>query len=582
MSRFRRSIFALATLFLLAPVVSRAQLGAPQAEVTITNLLSVDKLAANARFRLAVVIDVGEHWHINANPANVEGLIPTTLTLPPPTAIVIDRIVYPKGASTKVAWADEAVALYTGHAIIFAEGHVNADATPGPLKIEGSLRYQACNDSICLAPKNVPIVFETEVVPELQKPQPVHPDIFGAAGESAPPASSAPLAPLVTAGKTSGYGPIATLVRERGWAVTILVVFLGGLALNLTPCVYPMIAITVSYFGGQGGERSPRHAFISSLIYCLGIVLTYSTLGLIAALTGSLFGSALQSPVLLVGIGLLLVALALSMFGLYELQPPQALMQKATGLSSKAGYVGVFFLGAVIGVIAAPCLAPFVVALLAFVGESGNPWLGWWLFFALALGLGVPYVVLGTFSGLITRLPKSGAWMVKVKVVFGVALIGVAVWITSPLWLDAVVSKEGGIVFEPYSAAKVQQATADHRPVMIDFSAEWCGPCRKMERTTFHDKRVLEESKNFTALKADLTKEGTPDVEKLRKDFGIWGVPTLVFIGPDGREHTALRRVEYVTPNELLDLLQKAKGIAPASSPTARAPDVPPQLLNPF
>jgi len=92
----------------------------------------------------------------------------------------------------------------------------------------------------------------------------------------------------------------------------------------------------------------------------------------------------------------------------------------------------------------------------------------------------------------------------------------------------------------------------------------------------------LEESKNFTALKADLTKEGTPDVEKLRKDFGIWGVPTLVFIGPDGREHTALRRVEYVTPNELLDLLQKAKGIAPASSPTARAPDVPPQLLNPF
>jgi thioredoxin:protein disulfide reductase len=582
MSRFRRSIFALATLFLLAPVASRAQLGAPQAEVTITNLLSVDKLAVNMPFRLAVVIDVGEHWHINANPANVEGLIPTTLTLPSPPAIVIDRIVYPKGASTKVTWADEAVALYTGHAIIFAEGHVNADATPGPLKIEGSLRYQACNDSICLAPKNVPIVFETEVVPESQKPQPVHPDVFGAANESAPPAASAPLAPLVTAGKTGADGPIATLVRERGWAVTILVVFLGGLALNLTPCVYPMIAITVSYFGGQGGERSPRHAFVSSLIYCLGIVLTYSTLGLIAALTGSLFGSALQSPVLLVGIGLLLVALALSMFGLYELQPPQALMQKATGLSSKAGYIGVFFLGAVIGVIAAPCLAPFVVALLAFVGESENPWLGWWLFFALALGLGLPYVVLGTFSGLLTRLPKSGTWMVKVKVVFGVALIGVAVWITSPLWLDAVMSKEGGIAFEPYSAAKVQQAATDHRPVMIDFSAEWCGPCRKMERTTFHDKRVLEESKNFTALRADLTKEGTPEVEKLRKDFGIWGVPTLVFISPDGREHTALRRVEYVTPDELLDLLQKAKGVAPTNSPTARAPDVPPQLLNPF
>ena len=343
-----------------------------------------------------------------------------------------------------------------------------------------------------------------------------------------------------------------------------------------------MIAITVSYFGGQGGEQSPRRAFVSSLIYCLGIVLTYSTLGLIAALTGSLFGALLQSPVLLVAIALLLVALALSMFGLYELQPPQFLMQKATGLSSKAGYIGVFLFGAVIGVIAAPCLAPFVVALLAFVGQSGNPWLGWWLFFALALGLGLPYVVLGTFSGLLTRLPKSGTWMVWVKRVFGVALIAVAAWITSPLWLDALTPAEGGIAFKPYSAAEVQQAAANRRPVMIDFSAEWCGPCRKMERTTFRDKRVMEQANRFVMLKADLTKEGTPEVEKLRKDFGIWGVPTLVFIGPDGREHTALRKVEYLTADELLDLLEKSKRIAPTNSAAARAPDVPPQLLNPF
>jgi thiol:disulfide interchange protein DsbD len=284
----------------------------------------------------------------------------------------------------------------------------------------------------------------------------------------------------------------------------------------------------------------------------------------------------------LIGIGLLLVALALSMFGLYELQPPQFLMQKATGLSSKAGYIGLFLFGAVIGVIAAPCLAPFVVALLAFVGESGSPWLGWWLFFALALGLGLPYVVLGTFSGLLNRLPRSGTWMVWVKRVFGVALIAVAGWITSPLWLNLGGAGEGGLVFEPYSATKVQQAATDHRPVFIDFSAEWCGPCRKMERTTFRDKRVLEETKSFLLLKADLTHEGSPDVERLRKDFGIWGVPTLVFIGPDGREHTELRRVELVTPTELVDLLAKAKTVAPANSTAARAPDVPPQLLNPF
>jgi thioredoxin:protein disulfide reductase len=573
MKRLRSFNLALAALAVwFVALECRAQ----QANFKVDTLLSVDKLPPNAHFRLAVVIDVGAPWHINANPASAEGLIPTTLTLQPPPSVVIDRIVYPKGVTTKVAWNDEPVALYTGRTIVFAEGHVSVDAKPGPVRLEGTLRYQACNDNVCVAPKNAPVAIDTEIVSSMEKPQPVHTDIFGAA------TPSAPLAPLVTAGKAGGESSIATLLRARGWFVTILVVFLGGLALNLTPCVYPMIAITVSYFGGQGGERNTRRAFVSSLIYCLGIVLTYSTLGLIAALTGSLFGSALQSPVLLIGIALLLVALALSMFGLYELQPPQFLMQKATGLSSKAGYIGVFFFGAVIGVIAAPCLAPFVVALLAFVGESGNPWLGWWLFFALALGLGLPYVVLGTFSGLLTRLPKSGTWMVWVKRVFGVALIAVAAWITSPLWLSLGASGEGGLAFEPYSSTKVQQATAQHRPVFIDFSAEWCGPCRKMERTTFRDKRVLEEVKDFSLLKADLTHEGSPDVEKLRKDFGIWGVPTLVFIGPDGREHTELRRVEYVTPAELLDLLAKAKGAAPTNSTAARAPDVPPQLLNPF
>jgi thiol:disulfide interchange protein DsbD len=575
MIRFRPSSIALA-LFLLTPLVGEAQQGAPQGEARVATLLSVDRLAPDATFRVAVVIDVAEHWHINANPANAEGLIPTTLTLPSTASVVIDRIVYPKGATTKVSWSDEPVSLYTGHTIIFAEGHVNAAAQPGPVKLEGSLRYQACNDQVCIAPKTVPVVIEAEIVSAPQKPQPVHSDIIGAATESTP------LARLVTAGAKEDVSPIAKLVRERGWFVTILIVFLGGLALNLTPCVYPMIAITVSYFGGQGGERNARRAFVSSLIYCLGIVLTYSTLGLIAALTGSLFGSALQSPLVLVGIALLLVALALSMFGLFELQPPQALMQKATGLSSKAGYIGVFFLGAVIGVIAAPCLAPFVVALLAFVGQTGNPWLGWWLFFALALGLGLPYVVLGTFSGLLTRLPKSGMWMVWVKRVFGVALFAVAAWITSPLWLNAAGPTTGGIVWEPYSAANLQQAAAAHRPVMIDFTADWCGPCRKMQRTTFRDPRVIDKTNQVAMVRADLTRESSPEVEKIRKDYGIWGVPTILFLGPDGREHTELRQVEYIGADQLLGLLEKSKGIAPTNSPVARTPDVPPQLLNPF
>ncbi|HUJ08444.1 MAG TPA: cytochrome c biogenesis protein CcdA [Verrucomicrobiae bacterium] len=575
--RSNRLLTLLLAMWALLPGIGIAQLSpTPGQEATVSSLLSVDRLAPGSPFRIAVIIDLAEPWHVNANNVSTEGLIPTTLNFPSSASVSIDRITYPLGERMKVGWADEPVALYTGRTIILIEARTKADAKPGPVTLEGSLRYQACNDRLCIAPKTVPVTIKTEIGPPGTKSLPVHPEIFGKAP------NAAPLPALVTAGNGANESSIAHLIQQRGWLITILIVFLGGLALNLTPCVYPMIAITVSYFGGQSGQRSTGRAFVSSLIYCLGIILTYSTLGLIAALTGSLFGSALQSPVVLVGIALLLVVLALSMFGAYELQPPQFLMQKATGLSSKAGYVGLFLFGAVIGVIAAPCLAPFVVALLAFVGQSGNPWLGWWMFFALASGLGLPYIVLGTFSGLLTRLPKSGTWMVWVKRVFGVALIAVAAWIVSPLWLEATASTTGGITFQPYSAAAVQQATAEHRPVFIDFSADWCGPCRKMERTSFRDKRVVEEAKQFVTLRADLTQEGTPETEKLRKEFGIWGVPTLAFIGPDGREHTELRKVEYVAAPELLDLLEKAKGIAPTNTAAASMPNVPPQLLNPF
>lgn len=560
----RLSCFTFAALVLLAPLAGNAQLATQPGEAKVATFLSVDKLTSNARFRVAVVVDVAEHWHINANPANVEGLIPSTLTFQPPAFVVIDRIVYAKGTNTKVSWADEPVALYTGRAIIFAEGHVSADANPGPLKLEGTLRYQACNDSVCLAPKNIPVSIETEVVSESQKPQPVHPDIFGAAP---------PVQPAATANPAS-ENSVDSRVRERGWLLTFVFVFFGGLALNLTPCVFPMIAITVSFFGGSG-EKRLTHA----LAYFFGIVLTYSSLGLAAALTGGLFGAALQSPWVLAGVAIMMTLLALSMFGLFELQPPQFLMQKAAGLSSKAGLLGVFLLGATVGIIAAPCVGPIIVGVFVFVAQRGDPWLGWWLFFTLACGLGLPYVILGAFSGLLTKLPKSGSWMVQVKKVFGVILLGVAVWFVKPIF-GTRTNATSPIDWKPYSAELLANAG---KPVLLDFYADWCIPCHEMDSKTYSDPRLIEKSKQLVMVKVDLTKQGSASVDQLVHQYAIVGMPTTTFFTPDGHERGDLRQVGFVDADKLLNLMVTAlTTAAPTNSTSARAPDVPPQLLNPF
>lgn len=223
----------------------------------------------------------------------------------------------------------------------------------------------------------------------------------------------------------SNINDIGSSISVYGYFWTFAAVFIAGILLSFTPCVFPMIPITLAVIGIKG-IGNPAKGFILSLFYVIGIAVTYSVLGFIAATTGAAFGAAMQSPILLWVVVILFFTLSLSMFGLFELQIPSSIASKfgRVGERKGRGLINAFLLGIVAGIVASPCISPVIAGLLTYVARTGNQLLGISLFFTLALGLGVLFIVLGTFPGLLTSLPKPGSWLVEIKKFLGLLLLG--------------------------------------------------------------------------------------------------------------------------------------------------------------
>ncbi|MGC1678095.1 MAG: cytochrome c biogenesis protein CcdA [Candidatus Binataceae bacterium] len=391
----------------------------------------------------------------------------------------------------------------------------------------------------------------------------------------------------------------ADVFAHHGWFLGFVFVFLGGIALNLTPCVYPLIGVTVAYFGNQGGGT--RRVLTLAILFVLGIAVMFSAVGVAVAMSGGLFGAAMQNPYVLSLLAAMLVVLALSSFGMFSLQPPQWMLQRA-GVA-RPGYAGAALMGLGMGVVAAPCIGPFVLGLLLMVERSASPVFGFALFFTLAIGLGLPYIFLALAAGSIRKLPRSGEWLAWVEQLFGFVLIGLALYFLDPvvphhlisrilpyyaaaagIWLGfitgagrklrafLVIRTAVGIVavvamiylliprptlkeiaFAPFNASALQSAATERRPVLIDFSADWCIPCREMEHSTFVNPAVVKEAQRFVLMRADLTKSDHAS-DQLRGKYGVEGVPTTLIIDSTGE--IKVRKSGYIGPDEMLDDLK--------------------------
>ena len=369
--------------------------------------------------------------------------------------------------------------------------------------------------------------------------------------------------------------------------IQLLLVFLLGILMSLTPCVYPMIPITVGILHAQA-QRSTLFNFARAIAYTLGIALMFSILGLTAAFTGSLFGKLMSNPLVILVVVLILLYFALSMFGLYEIKLPSLINKQQTNIKPSGSLLSAFFFGFASGTVASPCLTPGLAFLLTFVAQMGNRLLGFLMMFSFGIGMSVPLLLIGTFSTSIKFIPKTGTWMLEVKKIFGLLLIALCFYylsnilsVTFLLWISASTllllgiyelltfnkhlgafsrylrlflaisgfMGSGTLYFMAFQRllhpsqptqlvqwhtnyqAALKQAQAQNTILLLDVGAPYCSICKAIDKCIFNDPLIASILNKTVPVKIDAA--NSPEYETLAKKFQIVGVPTIIALDPD-------------------------------------------------
>lgn len=436
-------------------------------------------------------------------------------------------------------------------------------------------------------------------------------------------ASNAPETPVKTPQVAQDRGEqssIAEALKSGRLSLIIPLFLLLGLGLSLTPCVLPMVPILSFIIVGEGAAIKRSRGFLLSLSYVLGMALVYTSLGVAAGLLGEGLSAALQNPWVLSAFALLMIGLSLSMFGVYQLQMPAAIQTRLTYFSEgqrNGKMAGVFLMGAISALIVGPCVAAPLAGALVYISQTKNVVVGGTALFSLAMGMGVPLLLVGISAG--SLLPRAGVWMEQIKRFFGVLMLAMAIWMVSPvlsplvqmsLWailllgygiyqlgfyLGKLFSKLIAVVFVlaggaqlvgvvtggrdalaplahltgavPHvkfqrikSSAELDAVLAQSKDkiVMLDFYADWCVSCKEMEKLTFVEPRVKEKLDQILLLQVDVTANNADD-KALLKRFGLFGPPGIIFFGAEGKEIPNTRVIGYQNADKFLSSLQKLK-----------------------
>jgi cytochrome c biogenesis protein CcdA len=571
--------------FAFLPAAAIAQPGPSGPKISLESVLETDAVHAGTTVRAAVIVTLGDGWHVNAHQPRDEYLIPTTLAVNPIEGVAVRAMVYPEAASLTLPGGSEALLVYSERFVVGVEMTLAESLQPGPYTLEGTLRYQACDSRQCYPPKSMPVRIPFTVAPRHQALTPHHQAIFagirfGAAATPVPilqgPAPAAParqeddwrkLAEEFTVtGAAAGYLKTPDFLAfldsvESGrvpptkdpftgksvWFILLFAVG-GGLLLNLTPCVLPLIPINLGIIGAGAKAGSRSRGFLLGGAYGAAIALTYGVLGLVVILgVSGTFGAINATPWFNGVVAVIFVLLSLAMFDVFLIDFTR--FQTRIGIKRKGNgsFLTAFAMGAISALLAGACVAPVIISTIVYAqdqyAQGAGPALA--LPFLVGVGMGLPWPFAG--AGL-SFLPKPGRWMERIKYAFGVLILLFAVYyghLAYTLFRDrylvdteAVRAAAQQMDQEGWRSSLAQgldQAQQEGKPVLVDFWATWCKNCLTMNQTTFKNSTVISRLGQYVKIKFQAEDPADPATKAVLDHFGIVGLPTYIVLAPKAK-----------------------------------------------